>query len=235
MHICEIARILYDRGHNAPGDGNITARLGSRYLLATPTGGHKGKLGPDDIVKATLVDGRSVDPDRRASSEIRLHLAIYRHRPDVHAIIHAHSPNTVGLTVAGVSLAEPVVPETALLLGSVPTVPYASPTTDAVPQAIAAFVDRCHAFVLERHGPVALGADLDEAFNRLEIVEHTAKITVAALAAGSAKPLAAAEVDKLRTMASEAGFLDGITPQGTPEDRLVDALAARVVARIQSS
>ncbi len=202
--ICELAKVLYERGHNAPGDGNLSARLSERYLLCTPSGVHKGLLEPSQIVKLAASDGRPVDDRQRASSELRMHLALFRARPDVHAIIHAHSPNAVALTVAGVSMDEPVVPEVVLALGGVPTVPYASPTTTDVPEAAVGFAARHDAFILERHGTVALAADLDTAFMHVEVVEHTAKITVAALAAGRAAPLDADERDKLRRMGQAA-------------------------------
>lgn len=204
---------------------------------------HKGRLSPGDIVRVRAADGQAVEPSQRASSEIRMHLAIFGHRSDVHAIIHAHSPSAVGLTVAGVSMERPVVPEAILALGGVPTVPYASPTTADVGDAVLAFVHRYNAFILERHGPVALGATLDEAFSRLEVVEHTAKITVAALAAGGARPIAEDEAARLREMAVQAGILRD--PGGAPpslgkaprspedEERLIESLAARVVERLR--
>lgn len=202
--LCELARVLYERGHNAPGDGNLSARLSERYLLCTPTMRHKGRLSPTDLVKVAARDGRVVDSSQQASSEIRMHLAIFAARPDVCAIIHAHSPNTVALSVAGVSMDRPVVPEAILALGGIPTVPYQSPTTEDVAQAVLSFVRSHDAFVLERHGPVALGRTLAEAFNRLEVIEHTAKITVRALAAGGAVPIPDAEAQNLRRMAAAA-------------------------------
>lgn len=202
--ICELARVLYERGHNAPGDGNLSVRLSERYLLCTPSGVHKGQLTPHQIVKLASEDGRAVDDRQHASSELKMHLALFRARPDINAIIHAHSPNAVALTVAGISMEEPVVPEVVLALGGVPTVPYASPTTSDVPDAVLGYAARCDAFILERHGTVALAADLDTAFMHVEVVEHTAKITIAALAAGSAAPLAASERDKLERMGEAA-------------------------------
>jgi L-fuculose-phosphate aldolase len=241
--LCDLARVLYERGHNAPGDGNLSARLSERYLLCTPTMRHKGRLAPPDIVKVAASDGRSVDPGQAASSEIRMHLAIFASRADVNAIIHAHSPSTVGLTVAGVSMERPVVPEAILALGGIPTVPYESPTTEDVAAGVLPYARRYDAFVLERHGPVALGTSLAEAFARLEVIEHTAKITVAALSAGGARPIPEDEAAHLREMAIRAGLLRD--PAGAPpslgraprspldDDGLLDALAARVVERLR--
>lgn len=227
--------VLYERGHNAPADGNVSARLNARYLLCTPTLQHKGQLAPADIVKVRLSDGSGVDGT--PSSEIRMHLAIYRAREDVGAIVHAHSPYAVGLTVAGASLLEPVVPEAIQGLGGVPTVPYASPTTADVADAVLPFVLRYNAFILERHGTVSVGDDLAQAFARLEVVEHTAHITVAAMQAGGARPIPPAEAAKLRRMAEEAGVLrkiGGGEPRLRPGEReLVDELVDRVLARLR--
>jgi L-fuculose-phosphate aldolase len=225
--------VLYERGHNAPFDGNWSVRLSERALLVTPSAVHKGRLQPDQIVKVRAMDGEPVDRGQRASSELRMHLVVYAQRPDVHAIVHAHSPNTVGLTVAEVSLETPVVPEVILTMGGVPTVPYASPTTEDVPNAVRDVLGRTDAFILERHGAVCLGRDLDEAFVRLETIEHTSRITVAALSAGSAKPIGPAEAEKLRAMALSAGNLRHPAARAEAEDALVERLAAKVLAKIK--
>jgi L-fuculose-phosphate aldolase len=237
--LCDVARSLYDRGHNAPGDGNLSARLSERYLLCTPSQVHKGRLSPEQIVKVRMADGEGVDGT--PSSEIRMHLAIYEIRGDVGAIAHAHSPNAVGLTVAGRSLEQPAVPEAIQQLGAVPTVPYTSPTTADVATAVLPYVVRYNAFILERHGPVALGENLEQATSRLEVVEHTARITVAGMASGGAEPIPEDEAMHLRQMAEQAGVLR--SPDAAPkantrlradEQKLVDELAERVLQRLRS-
>lgn len=205
------ARVLYERGHNAPPDGNLSARINDRYLLCTPSGVHKGELAPADLVKLARdpkdpYGARPVEPRQRASSELRMHVALYDARPDVHAIAHAHCPHAVALTVAGRSLDQPVVPEAILALGAIPTVPYASPTTADVPAAVLGIARDHDAFILERHGPVCLGRTIAEAVSRLEIVEHTAKITLLALSAGSASPIDPAEAARLRDIARSLGI-----------------------------
>jgi len=200
--IASLCAHLYATGQNAPGDGNVSVRLSERYLLCTPTRRHKGRLGPADIVKVRLADLMGVDG--MPSSEIKLHKAIYETRPDVHAIVHAHSPTTVALTVAGESMRNPVVPEAIQNLSRIPTVPYESPTTADVASAVVPFAIQYDAFVLERHGPVALGKTLDEAASRLEITEHTARITQKALSIGSAAPISKEEADRLRKMTTAA-------------------------------
>ncbi len=200
--IAQATAHLYALGHNAPVDGNISVRLGERYLMCTPSQMHKGQLAARDVVKVRLRDGQAVDTRQRPSSEIRMHLAIYRLRSDVGAIVHAHSPYTTALTVAGKSLRDPVIPETILALGHVPTVPYASPTTTEVPAAVCDIAAEHDAFVLERHGPVALGKTIEQAMTRLEIVEHTAKITWMAEALGPTTPIDPTEHAKLRLLAA---------------------------------
>lgn len=204
--LCELGRSLYDRGHNAPGDGNLSVRLDARTLLCTPTASHKGRLTPDRIVLVDLATGQPLD-GQRCSTEIRMHLAIYEERADVHAIVHAHSPHAVAMSVAGVSFAEPVVPEALFALGRVPTVPYASPATSDVADAVRPYARRAEAFVLERHGPVALGRTLEEAHARIEVLEHTARITVLARSLGRAEPIAADEAESLLRRALAAGAI----------------------------
>lgn len=192
-------RHLYDRGHNAPGDGNASARLGAGFLC-TPTATHKGRLAASQIVRLRP-DGAPVDPSLRASSELKMHLAIYAARPDVGAIVHAHSPHATALSVAGISLERPTLPEAVAALGRVPTIPYASPTTSDVAAAVGpAIAAGARGFVLERHGPVCLGADVDDALTRLEVLEHTARITWLAHVAGGAAPLPDDEVGRLRSL-----------------------------------
>lgn len=218
--ICDAGRTLYERGLIGPTDGNISARVGERYLVCTPSGAHKGELRADELVKTTL-DGRPVGAGR-ASTELKMHLAIYAARPDIACVVHAHPPCAVGLTVAGVSLSSPVVPEILFAIGPVPTVPYSSPTTSDVPEAIAPVVGSCDAFILARHGSVVLCANPREGVMKTEIIEHTAKITLAAKVAGSATPLPASEVQKLLGLAGRA-----------PDPAMVEAIAAAVLKRLR--
>ena len=230
--ICQAAAHLYDRGHGAPGDGNISVRLSERYLLTTPTGEHKGQLEPTQLVKVRFATGEGVDGS--PSSELRMHLAIYRGRPDIRAIVHAHSPHTVGLTVSGHSLEAPVVPEAIQALGGIPTVPYASPTTEAVANAVLPYALTYNAFVLERHGPVTLGASLPEAMARLEVVEHTAQITAIGLATGGAEPIGESEASRLRQLAMDAGLLRSpdAPKRQTSTAGVSDALLSEVTRRV---
>ena len=198
--LCDAGRVLYERGLIGPTDGNLSARLRDGRLLCTPSGAHKGELRDNDLVLLDL-DGR-VLRGGKPSSELKMHLGIYSQKPSVQCIVHAHPPSAVGLTVAGGGLDPPVVPEILFAMGRVPTVPYASPTTGDVPEAVAAVVaDGCEAFMLARHGSVVLCDDPMTGVVRTEIIEHTAKITVAARSAGGARPLSEDEIRKLLVLA----------------------------------
>ncbi|MBI5517635.1 MAG: class II aldolase/adducin family protein [Deltaproteobacteria bacterium] len=234
--LCDAGRHLYERGLLGPTDGNFSARVGGRYLLCTPSGAHKGRLEPGDLLKLTL-DGRVVSSARgqRPSSELKMHLAIYRLRPEVACVVHAHPPCAVGLTVAGVSLERPVVPEVLFALGAVPNVAYTSPTTDEVPEAIAPVLARCDAFMLARHGSVVLCQTPDEGVQKTEVLEHTAKITLAARIAGGATPLPEAEVTRLLRLAESHRPAPAPTPVGAQggDAALVDAITRAVLQRLK--
>lgn len=246
--LCDAGKTLYERGLIGPTDGNFSARVGEKYLVCTPSGAHKGELAPDDLVKLTL-DGRVVSAGKKPSSELRMHLAIYRLRPEVKCIVHAHPPCAVGLTVAGISLEQPVVPEILFALGAVPNVPYSSPTTEEVPEAIRPVLERADSFMMARHGSVILCETPREGVMKTEILEHTAKITLAARIAGNATPLPEGEVRKLLKLAEEARTGGGMPPRASRESApreekkgaasgddaaLVDAIAKAVIAKLKS-
>jgi L-fuculose-phosphate aldolase len=223
--ICDAGRTLYERGLIGPLDGNLSARLGDRYLLCTPSGSHKGELRPDDLVKVTT-DGRVVSHHNKPSSELLMHLAIYQMRTDVACVVHAHPPCAVGLTVAGISLEKPVVPEILFAIGRVPNVPYSSPTTQAVPDAIRAVLATTDAFMLSRHGSVCLCPTPRDGVIMTETIEHTAKITLAAHTAGGASPLPDAEISKLLGLANNA--------RAPSEHELIETVTRAVLAKIQT-
>ena len=135
-----------------------------------------------------------------------MHEAAYEERPDVRAVVHAHPPMTVGLALAGVTLAQCVLSETCLTLGAILTAPYTTPTTDEVPSVLRPFFRQANAIVMDRHGAITLGRDLDEAYNRMEAMEHASKITHAARVIGPVSPLPPREVAKLQELARQFGI-----------------------------
>ena len=195
-----IGRLMWERGYVAATDGNLSARLSSNRLLVTPSGSSKGFLSADDLV-VIRPDGAPLGGyrgrERRPSSEIAMHLAVYERRPDVQAVVHAHPPLATAFSIAGVSLARCVLPEVVVALGSIPTTEYATPGTEEVPASIREAIAGHDAVILAHHGSLTVGATLWEAYLRLEKVEHTAQITLAAQQLGRVRTLSPEAVEKL--------------------------------------
>lgn len=216
--VVRICRLLWERGYVAAGDGNVSVRLGDR-LLATPSGFSKGFLRPEQLV---LTDLQGVPLPRQAeaaqglrpSSELRLHCEAYRQRPDIGAVIHAHPVAAVACSLAGISLAEAVLPEVVLDLGGIPTTRYATPASDEGPEAIRDLIRSHDALLLDRHGSVTVGADLWSAYLKLERMEHAAHILVIAHQLGGVRGLPRDEVERLLAMHRR---LRGRRPAGDDE------------------
>lgn len=178
--LVEVCTRMHQRGYIVSGDGNVSVRIGARKLLVTPSGKRKGFLHPDDMVLTDL-DGVPLKGEKnRPSSEMPMHVAIYQERQDVHAVVHAHPPCTIAHTVAGVSLGSPLMPEAFCELGEILTIPYTTPTTAQVPDALRGPIRNHCALIMERHGSITTGPTLAVAYDRLEIMEHVAKISLMA-------------------------------------------------------
>lgn len=194
--LVETCRRLHARDLIGAGEGNVSARLGDGTFLVTPSGANKGYLAPGDLV---VVDGsgRVLRGAGRASTELRMHLAAFAARPDVAAIVHAHPITAVALTVAGVPPPDALVPEAAVTLGPIAVAPFATPGTEEVPASLAPFLPGHDVLLLERHGALALGRTLGEAFDRMETLERVARVALAARLLGRCEPLAPAAVDRV--------------------------------------
>lgn len=202
--IVEIHRRIYELGYSVDNDGNTSVRLASGRILITPKGHNKAALSPKDIV-AIDGSGKPVAKNQFPSSETATHLAIYRARPDVAAIVHAHPPYAVACTLAGVSLEEPLLPELILSIGKIPTTPYVTPGTDEAAEVVAERIRNHDGLIMERHGSVTVGTSLDEALLKLERLEHAAKIVAIARSMGPITPLATEEIKRLMTAVCKAG------------------------------
>jgi L-fuculose-phosphate aldolase len=194
--LIEIGRRLHARDLVGAAEGNLSVRLGPDRFLVTGSGVSKGHLGATDLV---VVDGHGerVQGTRRPSTELRMHLAAYAARPDVAAIVHAHPITAVALTVAGLPPPSDLVPEAAVTLGPVAVAPFATPGTDEVPASLAPLLAGHDVILLERHGAIAFGRSLAEAFERMETLERVARIALAARLLGRCEPLPAAAVDRV--------------------------------------
>ncbi len=205
QEMVRIGRLIWERGYVASTDGNLSARLGPDRLLVTPSGQSKGFLSAEGLLVVHLDHGDVSRPSgrgrgQRPSSEILMHLEVYRQRPDVHAVIHAHPPLAVAFSIAGVSLARCVVPEVIVTLGGIPTTEYATPGTPEVPDSIRQAIRQYDAIILAHHGSLTVGRTLWEAYLRLEKVEQTAQITLAAHQLGRVRTLSPQAVQKLAEM-----------------------------------
>lgn len=212
--ICSVGRWMYQREYIVACEGNVSVRLNNGRILATPTCMNKGLLEPEDLV-IVEPDGRQVEGPRKISSEILMHLLFYRMRPDVHAVCHAHPVTATGFAACGRALDEALLPEVVIGLGKVPLVRYATPGTTELSAALEPYVEHYDALLLANHGVVTCGPDLLTAFYRLETVEHTAKITLAAESAGTPKLFSSKEVARL--MAARARYGVVAPPGGGAE------------------
>ena len=208
QEMIQVCRLLYQKNLIAAVDGNVSARLGESYLLTTPSGLCKGLMQPEDLVVTDMVGHlapEDVAPRNgfKPSAELRLHLEIYRQRPDVCAVVHAHPPITTALTVAGVSLAPCILPETLVTLGTILTTEYATPTSAQVPMVVHELIREHDALVLDRHGAVTAGKSLIDAYAKMEKVENTAVVIATARTLGRVKTLPVEEVRRLSARRSE--------------------------------
>ena len=194
--VVEVCRALHARDLIGACEGNVSCRLGAGRLLVTPAGTSKALLRPADLVVVDLAGAKLRGPGR-PSSELRMHLAAYAARPDAQAAVHAHPLTAVALTVAGLPPPNDVMPEASVVLGEVAVAPFATPGTDEVPQALAPLLARHDVVLLERHGALALGRTLAEAFDRIETLERVARVALLARLATPGEPLAPDAVAKV--------------------------------------
>jgi L-fuculose-phosphate aldolase len=194
--IVRVCRRLYSAGLIAGQDGNVSVRCGDGRILVTPSCMSKVDVEPDDLVVLDA-DGRHVAGERRASSEVAVHLRIYARRSDVGAVVHAHPPTATGFAVAGEGLAADVLPEIILLMGSVPLVPYATPGTTALADQFEPFLAGHEAFLMANHGATTVGPTVAIAHQRMESVEHAAKILLTARLLGRTDRLSSEQVRAL--------------------------------------
>jgi L-fuculose-phosphate aldolase len=199
--IVQCCHRLWESGLIAGADGNVSVRVGANRLLVTPSGLLKCELTAGDLMEVDLAGGRRGsrrrDGSRRPSSELDLHLRIYRRRPDCGAVVHAHPPSATAFAVAGEPLPADVLPELILYLGQVPLVPYAMTGTPALGEAVEPFLADHAAVLLANHGAVTWGADLATARVRMESLEHSARILLGARALGQTMRLAPEQVRAL--------------------------------------
>src|SRR5208283_4082691 len=194
--IVEFGKLLHASGFVAATDGNLSVRLDEERILVTPTCISKGRMRPADMVVVDM-QGKRLRGTRRVSSEIGMHLLIYRLRPEVRGIVHAHPPTATGFAASGLGLSSPLVCEVVVGLGSIPLARYGTPGTPELTDALEPLIPNHDAILMANHGVVTFGPSLESAFMKMETVEHFAKIALVTHMLGQAQPLGEKEVEKL--------------------------------------
>lgn len=200
----EVCHRLYNKGFVAASDGNVTYRVEEGKFLATPTGFCMGDLRADDLL---LIDesGSVSEGRHNPSFELPMHLAIYKLRADVRAVVHAHPPYCTGFAAAGIPLDECVLPEIVVTIGSIPLTNYGTPSTEEITQAVSRVIRTCDALLLANHGAVTVGGELMDAYYKMERIEHYAHILFVARQLGGAIQLTPEQVERLKRLQEGIG------------------------------
>ena len=194
--ICEVGLKLWQKGFVAANDGNISVKINDNEFYCTPTGVSKASLTPDMIIKVDK-DGKKLEGKLNPSSEIKMHMRVYRERPDVTAVVHAHPPVATAFTVADIDLDQYVLPEAVLTIGAVPTCDYGTPSTMEIPDSLDPYLQDHDAFLLRNHGALTVGCNLTKAFFVMEEVEFNAVICKHAMDLGAVHEISNDQLKKL--------------------------------------
>ena len=203
--IVEIGRRLHARAYVASNDGNVSVRLDDERLLTTPKGVSKGFMTPDMLV-VTDLDGNRLAGGRDPSSELPMHLAVYRDRPEVAAVVHAHPPTATGFAVAGIALDRAVLAEVVTTLGSIPIADYGTPSTQELADAVQEHIKVHDGLLLANHGALTVAGELFAAYYKMETIEHFARISLVARQLGRERLLSREEVLRLQALRGTYGI-----------------------------
>ena len=196
--ICDIGKRIYDRGRVAANDGNISVKLNDHEFLCTPTGVSKGFMTPEYICKVDET-GKVIQANGafKPSSEIKMHMRVYKERPDVRSVVHAHPLYATSFAIAGIPLTQPIMPEAVIALGCVPIAEYGTPSTEEIPDAVSKYLQHFDAVLLENHGALTFSDSLINAYYKMESVEFYARLLYQARQLGGPKELSEAQVQRL--------------------------------------
>src|SRR5438128_550894 len=205
--ICEIGRRLYNKGFAAANDGNITIRLNDREVLCTPTMVSKGFMKPEDICKVDY-EGKQLAGTRKRTSEVLLHLAVYKTRPDVNAVVHCHPPHATAFAVAQEPIPKCILPEVEVFLGEVPMARYETPGTHKFAETIIPYVKDCNTIILANHGTATFRPNLESAYFNSEIIDAYCRILILARQLGRVNYFTEAQVRELLDLKKRLGYDD---------------------------
>ena len=237
--ICEVGLKLWQKGFVAANDGNISVKISDNEFYCTPTGVSKASLTPDMIIKVDR-DGKKLEGKLNPSSEIKMHMRVYRERPDVMAVVHAHPPVATAFTVADIDLDQYVLPEAVLTIGAVPTCDYGTPSTMEIPDSLDPYLQDHDAFLLRNHGALTVGCNLTKAFFVMEEVEFNAVICKHAMDLGAVHEISRDQLAKLMDLRKKMnlpGRHPGIEYEDEPscncsKEELVEAITKKVLAAL---
>jgi L-fuculose-phosphate aldolase len=205
--ICEIGRRVYAKGFAAANDGNISIRLSDREIMCSPTMVSKGFMRPEDICKVDY-EGTQLAGTRKRSSEILLHLAVYKNRPDVNAVVHCHPPHATAFAVAGVPIPMCILPEVEVFLGEVPTSIYETPGTQKFAETIVPHLKSSNTIILANHGTVTFGPDLEKAYWNSEIIDAYCRILILSRQLGNVNYFTQGQTKELLDLKKRLGYDD---------------------------
>lgn len=238
--ICEVGHKLYAKNFVAANDGNISVKIGPNEYYCTPTGVSKGSLTPDMIIKVDG-EGRKLEGKLNPSSEIKMHMRVYKDRPDVNAVVHSHPPVATAFTVADIDLDQYILPEAVLTIGEVPTCDYGTPSTMEIPDSLEPYIQNHDAFLLRNHGALTVGCDLNKAMFTMEEVEFNAIICKHAMELGAVHEIPGPQLVKLMELRKKMnlpGRHPGIEVEeakpafNCSKEELVEAITKKVLAAL---
>lgn len=205
--ICEIGKRIYGRGMVASNDGNISVKISDNEFLCTPTGVSKGFMTPEYICKVDR-NGNVLQANEgfKPSSEIKMHMRVYKERPDVKSVVHAHPLYATSFAIAGIPLTEPIMPEAVIALGCVPIAEYGTPSTEEIPDAVSKYLQYFDAVLLANHGALSYSDSLLNAYHKMESVEFYARLLYQSKMLGGPKKLSDEQVQRLYEIRRKFGM-----------------------------
>ncbi|HYK74067.1 MAG TPA: class II aldolase/adducin family protein [Pseudoneobacillus sp.] len=233
--ICEIGKRIYEKGFVAANDGNISVRIDETSFLVTPTGVSKGFMTPEMLIKVDI-DGNVIEGDYKPTSEIKMHLQVYKERPDIHSVVHVHPPYATAFAIAGIPLNQATMPESIVMLGTIPIAEYGTPSTEELSKSICPYMMNHNGVLLENHGALTWGSTLDQAYFRMESLEFCAKVNWIARQMNGDRELSNDNVEKLITLKHKLGIqvvspTGVITEQDSPAEKVTPPLERSLTSK----
>jgi L-fuculose-phosphate aldolase len=207
QEICEIGDRLYKKGFAAANDGNISYRVGENEVVCTPTMISKGFMKPDDLCVVDM-EGNQLSGHRKRTSEVKLHLAIMKERPDIKSVVHCHPPHATAFGIAREPIPQCVLPEVEIFIGDVPITKYAIPGGQEFADTILPYVHKANVIILANHGTVSYGDTVENAYWWTEILDAYCRMLMLARGLGRVNYFTEPEAKALLDLKGQWGFKD---------------------------